>query len=158
MSIIAENKVASVHYTGTFPDSDETFDSSRGKDPLSFLVGHRNMIPGFENALMGAAVGDTVTFTLAPEDAYGVADESRIAEIPRSQFPAEIELQAGLTLMTEQGPFTILAFTDDMVRCDFNHPMAGKSLCFEVEVMEVRDATEEEIAHGHVHGPGGHHH
>ena len=73
MSIIAENKVASVHYTGTFPDSDETFDSSRGKDPLSFLVGHRNMIPGFENALMGAAVGDTVTFTLAPEDAYGVA-------------------------------------------------------------------------------------
>ena len=158
MTTIADNTVASVHYTGTFPDSGEEFDSSRNGDPLTFLVGHRGMIPGFEREMMGAAVGDTRSFTLEPEDAYGHPTEELIQEVPREMFPEDMPIDLGMMLMSDAGPLRIVAITDSTVRCDFNNPMAGKSLHFEVEVMEVRAATEDEIAHGHVHGPGGHHH
>lgn len=157
MTTIQENKIASVHYTGTFPDSGDVFDSSREGQPLPFLVGHKNMIPGFEAALMGAAVGETREFTLGPEEAYGELDETRVADLPREQFPTEIPLELGMQLMSDIGPFRIVGITDDQVKCDFNHPMAGKTLHFEVEVVDVRDATEEELAHGHAHGPGGAH-
>ena len=158
MSQIEANKVASVHYTGTFPDSGEVFDSSREREPLAFLVGHRGMIPGFEKALLGAKVGQTRTFTLSPEDAYGPVDEERVVELERERFPEDMNLEVGLQLVSDAGPFVITAIDDALVTCDFNHRMAGKSLSFEVEVMEIRDASEEEILHGHVHGPGGHDH
>ena len=158
MTKIQNDTVASVHYTGTFPDSGEEFDSSRGGDPLSFLVGHKGMIPGFERELMDSEAGDTRSFTLEPEDAYGHPTDELMEEVPREMFPEEMPLELGMMLMSDAGPFRIVAITDTTVRCDFNPPMAGKTLHFEVEVMEVRAATEDELSHGHVHGPGGHHH
>ncbi len=155
---IDKDTVALVHYTGTFPEDGETFDSSRGGDPLAFLVGHGNMIPGFEREMMGAAVGDTREFTLMAEDAYGEEQDDRQVDVPREQFPQEIPLELGMQLMSDAGPFRVIGITDDIVKCDFNHPLAGRALKFEVEVMDVREASEEEISHGHAHGPGGHHH
>ena len=160
--VIKENTVASVHYTGTLPDSGEVFDSSEGRDPLIFLVGHRQMIPGFERELMGAKVGERRTFTLAPEDAYGHPDENAVMEIPREQFAMleeQEKLEEGMQLVAQLGhgpaPFIVKALTDETVTADFNHKLAGKSLTFSVELVELREAEESEIAHGHVHGPGG---
>ena len=158
MTTVENDTVASVHYTGTFPDSGEEFDSSRNGDPLTFLVGHKGMIPGFEREMLGASVGESRTFTLEPEDAYGHPSDELIQEVPREMFPAEMPLDLGMMLMSDAGPMRIVAITDSTVRCDFNNPMAGKTLHFDVEVMEVRAATPDELAHGHAHGPGGHHH
>lgn len=164
---VAENTVASVHYTGTLPDSGEVFDSSEGRDPLTFLVGHRQMIPGFEANLMGAAVGERHEFTLTAEEAYGERDDEAVLQIPRDNF-AQLEqedgaaLEIGMQLVAQMphgpAPFTITELTEETVTADFNHALAGESLTFSVEVVELREASEEEIAHGHAHGPGGHHH
>ena len=158
MTTIENDTVASVHYTGTFPDSGDEFDSSRAGEPLTFLVGHKGMIPGFEREMMGAQIGDSRTFTLEPDDAYGMPSDELVQEVPRDMFPEEMPLDLGMMLMSDGGPFRIVAITDDTVRCDFNNPMAGKTLHFEVEVMDVRAATPDELAHGHAHGPGAHHH
>ena len=162
MSVIENGKVAFVTYTGTFPDTGEVFDTNVGGQPLPFLVGYRNMIDGFEQEMMGAVVGQTRSFTLTPERAYGHRDDSAFQDIPRDQFPSDMEIEPGMVMAahSDQGPvqFTIAAVDGDTVRVDFNHQMAGKTLHFEVEVNSVRDASPEELAHGHVHGPGGHHH
>ena len=129
MTTIENNTVARVHYTGTLPDTGEVFDSSEGREPLTFLVGHKQMIPGFERELMGAKVGDKVEFTLSAEDAYGEHNPDAIQQV------------------TEVG--------DKEITVDFNHALAGKSLTFNVEVIDVRPAEESEIMHGHAHGPGG---
>ncbi|MBF82652.1 MAG: peptidylprolyl isomerase [Actinobacteria bacterium] len=155
MTIIEANTVATVHYTGTFPDSEETFDTSIGGDPLVFLVGHKQMIPGFEREIMGAKTGDTRSFTLEPEDAYGHPTDELIQEVPRGMFPEDMPLDLGMMLMSDAGPFRIIAITETAVKCDFNPPMAGKTLHFDVEVIDVRAAEDSEVAHGHVHGPGG---
>ena len=160
--VVKNNTVARVHYTGTLPDSGEVFDSSEGRDPLTFLVGHGKMIPGFERELMGAKIGERRTFTLAPEEAYGQPDENAVMEIPREQF-AMLEEQAkpeeGMQLVAQLGhgpaPFIVKALTDEIVTADFNHKLAGESLTFSVEVVELREAEESEVAHGHAHGPGG---
>jgi FKBP-type peptidyl-prolyl cis-trans isomerase SlyD len=158
---ISKDMVASVHYIGTLSSGDE-FDNSRDRDPLEFLVGHGNMIPGFEDEMMGAEVGEKRTFTLEAERGYGERDESGVQEMPRDAFPDEMPIEVGLQLVgeTEQGPlpFKITAFSDTTVTIDFNHELAGEALTFNVEVMGLRAASEEEIAHGHAHGPGGHHH
>ena len=159
---VSENTVVTVHYTGTFPDDGEVFDTSRDKEPMTFLVGHKNMIPGFEAGVMGASVGDGVEFTLEPSDAYGDVEEGRVVSTPREHFPAEMPLELGLQLVADIGghpqPFTIVGFSDVEVKCDFNHPMAGKTLHFQVDIVDIRKATEDELAHGHAHGPDGHHH
>ena len=162
---LKENSVASVHYTGTLPDSGEVFDSSEGRDPLTFLVGHRQMIPGFEEEMMGASVGERREFTLTPERAYGDRDDQAVLQIPRENFAPleqEAKLEVGMQLVAQMpdgpSPFTIVELTEELVTGDFNHALAGKSLTFSVEVVELRDASEEELAHGHVHGPGGHDH
>ena len=155
MTQIEANTVATVHYTGTFPDSEEIFDTSIGGEPLVFLVGHKKMIPGFEREIMGAKTGDTRSFTLEPEEAYGHPTEALIQEVPRGMFPEEMPLDLGMMLMSDAGPFRIVAITETAVKCDFNPPMAGKTLHFEVEVIDVRPAEDSEVAHGHVHGPGG---
>jgi FKBP-type peptidyl-prolyl cis-trans isomerase SlyD len=154
---LTENTVASVHYTGKLPESGEIFDTSEGRDPLTFLVGHKQMIPGFEEEMMGAKVGERRTFTLEPERAYGQRMEDAVQQIERAQF-GDIEPEVGMMLMSDIGPFTVTAVADDLVTVDFNHKLAGETLEFSVEVVEVRAATEEELAHGHAHGPGGHHH
>ncbi|MEK9650698.1 MAG: peptidylprolyl isomerase [Poseidonia sp.] len=154
---VAENTVASVHYTGTLPASGEVFDTSEGRDPLTFLVGHKQMIPGFEEEMMGAKVGERRTFTLEPERAYGQRMEDAVQKIEREQF-GDITPEVGMMLMSDIGPFTVTAVDEQLVEVDFNHKLAGEALEFSVEVVEVRAASEEEIAHGHAHGPGGHHH
>ncbi len=154
---VADNTVASVHYTGTLPASGEVFDTSEGRDPLTFLVGHKQMIPGFEEEMMGAKVGERRTFTLEPERAYGQRMEDAVQKIEREQF-GDITPEVGMMLMSDIGPFTVTAVDDQLVEVDFNHKLAGETLEFSVEVVEVRAASEEEIAHGHAHGPGGHHH
>tara|TARA_B100000686_G_scaffold312077_1_gene356296 strand:+ start:3475 stop:3963 length:489 start_codon:yes stop_codon:yes gene_type:complete len=158
---IEHGTVASVHYTGTFAEGGE-FDSSKGKDPLVFLVGFRQMIAGFEREILGAKVGEKREFTLAPEDAYGERNEDAIQKIERENFPEGMELEVGMVVgaHSDQGPiqFTIMEIDEEMVTADFNHQMAGRTLRFEVEVVDIRAATDEELAHGHVHGPGGHHH
>ncbi|HIO94858.1 MAG TPA: peptidylprolyl isomerase [Candidatus Poseidoniales archaeon] len=158
---MSENVVASVHYTGTLQD-ESVFDSSEGNDPLTFLVGHQQMIPGFEQEMQGAKAGERRTFTLTPERAYGERDEAGIVELPRSQFPPDAELKVGMVLVAQvtEGPlpFRILTVGEENITVDFNHELAGQDLTFSVEVVELRAATEEELTHGHVHGPGGHHH
>ncbi|MEL0266084.1 MAG: peptidylprolyl isomerase [Candidatus Poseidoniales archaeon] len=164
---IANNVVAQVHYTGTLPESGEVFDSSEGRDPLTFLVGHRQMIPGFEEEMMGAAVGERREFTLEAERAYGDRDDEAVLQIPRDNF-AQLEestgesLEVGMQLVAQMphgpAPFLIVELSEETVTADFNHALAGKALTFSVEVVDIREATEEEVSHGHAHGPGGHHH
>ena len=151
------NKVARVHYTGTLPDTGEVFDSSEGREPLTFLVGHKQMIPGFEQEMIGAAVGEQREFTLEPERAYGERIEAAVQQIEKSQF-GDLVPEVGMMLMSDIGPFTVSAIEGELVTVDFNHKLAGKTLHFSVTVVDVRDASDEEIAHGHVHGPGGQHH
>ena len=162
--IVKENMVASVHYNGTLPDSGEVFDSSEGREPLTFLVGHKQMIPGFEEEIMGAKKGDTREFTLSPERAYGEREEAAQLEIPRAQFEQleqQASLEVGMQLVAQMphgpSPFIIKELSGDTVTADFNHALAGKSLTFSVEIVELRPATEDEISHGHVHGPEGIH-
>ena len=162
---VKENMVASVHYTGTLPDSGEVFDSSEGREPLSFLVGHKQMIPGFEDEIMGAKVGEKKEFTLSSDRAYGDRDDEAVQQIARDQFAQleqEAKLEVGMQLVAQgQGgpmPFIISELSDDMVTADFNHTLAGQSLKFAVEIVELREASDDEQAHGHAHGPDGHHH
>ena len=162
---VSENMVASVHYEGTLPENGEVFDSSEGREPLTFLVGHKQMIPGFEEEIMGAKVGETREFTLTSDRAYGDRDNDAVMEIPREQFAQleqEATLETGMQLVAQMphgpSPFTITNLTDDAVTADFNHALAGQSLTFSVEIVELRAASEDELAHGHVHGPDGHHH
>jgi FKBP-type peptidyl-prolyl cis-trans isomerase SlyD len=157
MSVVEANAIATVHYTGTLPGSGEVFDSSEGRDPLSFLVGHKQMIPGFEEELMGAEKGERRTFTLEPDRAYGQKMEEAIQTIPKDMF-GDITPEVGMTLMSDVGPFNVTAVDGDTITVDFNHKLAGETLEFSVEVVDVRPATEEELSHGHSHGPGGHEH
>lgn len=157
MSEIADNKVVSVHYTGTLPENGETFGSSEGGDPFTFLVGHKQMIPGFEKELMGAKVGDKVEFTLSAKEAYGENNPDAIQKVSADTF-GDITPEVGMGLESDMGRFIVTDVADDLITVDFNHPLAGKSLAFNVEVVDIKDASEEEIAHGHAHGPGGHNH
>ncbi|MFL2974299.1 MAG: peptidylprolyl isomerase [Candidatus Thalassarchaeaceae archaeon] len=157
---IEKDKVVTVHYTGTFPNSDEIFDSSKDREPMEFLVGHNNMIMGFEQELLGAQKGEKRDFTLIPEQAYGHRNEDAIQEMPKDQFPPDLEVGMMFQAQSDQGPmqFSINEILEETVKIDFNHPMAGKTLQFSVDVISIRDATEEEILHGHSHGANGHQH
>ena len=153
--LIEKDTIATVHYIGTLPDDGSEFDSSKGKEPLSFLVGHGQMIPGFEEEMMGATVGEKRIFTLAPERAYGLRNEDGIQKGPRSQFPQDIKVGITLIAETEMGqvPITVSAIEGDEVTIDMNHPLAGKALRFEVEVIKVRNASENELPAGGCNKP-----
>lgn len=157
---IANKTVVSIHYTLTDPDGD-VLDSSRDSEPLAYLHGSRNIISGLENALAGKAKGDTLKVTIAPEDGYGMRDDSLVANVPRAQFQGS-DIEVGQQFQTEgphgQAVVTITKIENDQVTVDGNHPLAGVALTFDVEVVEVRAATPVELSHGHVHGAGGHHH
>ncbi len=158
---IEQNTVATVHYRGTLTESGNEFDNSYDREPLSFLVGFGQMIPGFEAALIGKSVDDAVTFELAPEDAYGQRDPDAVQEVPLSQLPDQIKPGDRLAAQAPDGnviPLTVTAINEETATLDMNHELAGETLTFEVKVIEVRAATEEELSHGHVHGPGGHQH
>lgn len=159
---IAENKVVSIEYT-LKNDEGEVLDTSEGREPLVYLHGSQNIIPGLENALAGKVVGDSLTVRITPEDGYGVRDDSMKQEVPREMFGEEEEIQVGMQYHA-QGPdgdmlvVTVVEASDTHVTVDGNHPLADVHLNFDVEVKEIRDASAEELEHGHVHGEGGHQH
>lgn len=158
---IAAQKVVHIHYTLTSNDGDE-LDSSRGQEPLAYIHGMGNIIPGLENALQGRVVGDRFSVTIEPEDAYGPFLEDRVQAVPKNAFEGADEIVPGMRFhaQTTEGNIvvTVVDVKGDEVLLDANHPMAGMTLNFDVEVTGVRDATAEELDHGHVHGAGGHHH
>jgi len=160
--IIAPNKVVRIDYTLT-DDSDQVIDSSTGGDPLTYLHGARNIIPGLENALEGKQAGDQLNVRIEPAEAYGERDDRLVQMVPREMFEDSSEIQVGMQFHSgdPEGNVTVVTvthITDDTVTVDANHPLAGVPLTFAVTVVDVRDASAEEMSHGHVHGPGGHHH
>ncbi len=158
---ITKRKAVTINYTLTNDDG-EVLDTSRGGEPLSFIFGIGTLIPGLENALDGKSPGDHLKVSIKPEDAYGPRDESLIRLVPRAAFGGVEELEVGMCFQatSDQGDQMIMItrIDGDNITVDGNHPLAGMPLNFDVEVVAVRDATDEEISHGHVHGPGGHHH
>lgn len=158
---IAKDKVASLNYTLT-NDAGQVLDSSEGRPPLAYVHGVGGLIPGLEKQLEGRVAGDSLRVRLPPEEAYGVRDENAVHKVPRAELPTDAKLEVGVQFHAD-GPqgstiLTVLAVEDDTVHMDANHPLAGVALNFDVTVIEVREATREELAHGHVHGPGGHAH
>lgn len=158
---ILKNKAVHIHYT-LKNDQGETMDSSVGQDPLAYIHGHGNLIPGLEKALENKGKGEKIKASIAPEEAYGVKNKDLVQNIPLSNFQDQNSVKVGrqFQINTEQGPViaTIINVKEGQVTIDMNHQLAGQTLHFDVEVMEVRDATQEELAHGHIHGAGGHHH
>jgi FKBP-type peptidyl-prolyl cis-trans isomerase SlyD len=158
---VGKHKVVSIDYT--LKDDDGTvIDSSQGGDPLAYIHGTGNIIPGLENALEGREQGENLSVSVAPGEGYGDRDDAMVQVVPRHLFEVESELQPGMQFQahSDQGVslVTITAVEGDQVTVDANHPLAGQNLHFDVTVVDVRDASEEELDHGHVHGPGGHQH
>ena len=159
---IAANKAVSIEYTLTNDDGD-VIDSSTGGAPLVYLQGAGNIIPGLEKALEGKAVGEELTVTVEPEDAYGEYSAELVSTLSASMFEGVDQLEVGMQFHASapDGQMQIVTIRDldgDDVTVDGNHPLAGQRLNFKVKVVAVRDASEEEVAHGHVHGEGGHQH
>lgn len=154
-TVIADDVVVSLQYT--LKVNDEIVDSSDENEPLEFLQGYRNIIPGLEKELYGLKVGDTKNVTVQPADGYGEIDSEAVMDVPRDEFPEDIPLELGIELEVrdEDGeilPATVTEITADSIRLDFNHPLAGETLDFEIKVLELRAASPEELEHGHVHG------
>jgi len=154
---IAKHKVASIHYTLTDNDG-KVLDSSSGREPLHYIQGIGNLIPGMEEGLEGKKQGDKVNLKVSPEKGYGVKSDELIQKVPRSAF-GDQKIEKGMQFQTNQGGVvTVTNVGLSEITVDANHPLAGVELNFAVEVISIREATEDELAHGHVHGPGGHHH
>jgi FKBP-type peptidyl-prolyl cis-trans isomerase SlyD len=154
---ITKNKVAGIHYT-LRDNAGTILDTSDGRDPLYYLHGAGNLIAGMEEGLEGKTEGDKFELKISPDKGYGEKDPSMTQKVPRSAF-GDQEVKKGMKFSTDRG--AVVTVTDiglDSITVDANHPLAGVELNFAVEVMEVRNATADEIQHGHVHGPGGHAH
>jgi FKBP-type peptidyl-prolyl cis-trans isomerase SlyD len=158
---IADQTVASIHYTLTNPAGD-VIDASPAGEPLTYLHGAGHIVPGLEEALEGRSAGDRFEVSVAPEEGYGLHHPQLIQIVPRDAFLGVDTIEPGMQFEAqgEQGPMlvTVTKVDAQSVTVDGNHPLAGETLNFAIEVADVRAATEEELAHGHVHGAGGHHH
>lgn len=158
---ISAQKVVSIDYTLT-NDKGEVVDTSQGREPLAYIQGIGNLIPGLEQALEGRSAGDSLKVSIPPEQAYGMRDDGLTQAVPRRMFENADEIQVGMQFQTnsEHGlqVVTVVAVDPENITVDANHPLAGETLHFDVKVVEVRDASAEELDHGHVHGAGGHHH
>jgi FKBP-type peptidyl-prolyl cis-trans isomerase SlyD len=152
---VSDDLVVSLDYTLRLDDG-QVVDTSAGREPLEFLQGRSQIVAGLEQALYGMYVGDEKDVVVPPEDGYGVRNPDAFQELPMNVFPSDITLEPGmgLQLMDDSGEL-MLAFVaevrPDSVRLDFNHPLAGTTLYFNVKVAALRHATNEELAHGHVH-------
>jgi FKBP-type peptidyl-prolyl cis-trans isomerase SlyD len=157
----SKDKVVTIHYTLS-NDQGEVLDSSSGGEPMPYLHGHMNIIPGLERELEGKKVGDKLKVTVEPKDGYGERNDSMVEVVPRNMFQGVEDIQPGMQFHAQTGDgmavVTVTKVEGDDVTIDANHPLAGEKLSFEVEVTDVRDASDEELEHGHVHGPGGHQH
>ncbi len=162
---IATDKVVAIDYTLT-DDQGQVLDTSEGEGPLHYLHGAQNIIPGLENALGGKSPGDALRVTILPDEGYGERNDELVQAVPRSDFEDVDDLELGMQFHVDdegdddegEAIVTVVEIDDETVTLDGNHPLAGVTLHFDVTIREVRDATEEELAHGHVHGPGGHAH
>ena len=158
---ITSKMAVQFHYTLKEADGTE-LESSAAGHPMTYLHGFDSLLPGLERALEGRDKGDKFTATLPPADAFGELKEDSELRVPISQLRGARKWEAGMqaVLQTPQGhqQVTVLKVGHTMATVDTNHPMAGKTLVFDIEVVDVREATAEELSHGHVHGPGGHHH
>jgi FKBP-type peptidyl-prolyl cis-trans isomerase SlyD len=157
---IEARKVVSIEYVLS-DDAGTVLDSSRGREPLAYLHGAGNIVPGLEKALEGKAEGDTIDVSVPPEEGYGVRDERLIQNVAIRKLPdKKAKVGQQLRAQTEHGMrvLTVTAVRGDYATVDANHPLAGRTLHFNVTVKAIREPTEEELAHGHVHGPHGHDH
>lgn len=159
LSTIADNKVVGIHYTLT-NEAGAVVDSSAGSEPMLYLHGHDNIVPGLERKLAGRNVGEKLKVVVQPADGYGTRDARGEQKVPRDGFPSDMELEEGmqLALRDESGavvPLWVTKIEADVVHVDLNHPLAGEVLIFDVDIVSVRDATGEELEHGHPHGPEG---
>jgi FKBP-type peptidyl-prolyl cis-trans isomerase SlyD len=158
---IAERCVAYFHYTLT-NDAGEVLDSSEGREPLPYLHGVGNIVVGLEKALSGKKAGDKLNVDVSPEEGYGVRNDALVQVVPKAAFKGVDDLEPGMQFHAESnaGPVSVVVTKVDgeNVTIDGNHPLAGETLHFAVEITEVREASVEEVLHGHVHGAGGHHH
>ena len=157
---VQDGQVVSMEYT--LRVEGEVLDSSDEAGPLQFLGGYGNIIPGLEKEMMGMKIGDTKDVVVAPEDGYGEFDAEAFADVPRAEFPKDTKFEEGLELYVtdedqNQHMAFVHSFTDDSVRLDFNHPLAGAELHFSVKVVGLREPTAEELEHGHVHEAGHNH-
>ena len=158
---IESNSVVTLHYT--LKDNDGKVIDQSEDGSFLYMHGAMNIIPGLENALAGKSAGDEISVKVSPEEGYGVKDDARIQEVPKDMFDSADEIQVGVQFHA-QGPdgaavvVTVIEVKDDVVVIDGNHALAGVDLNFEVKIVDVRAASEEEISHGHVHGPHGHQH
>lgn len=157
---VAENTVVLFHYA--LSEGGRAIESSFGREPLAALVGAGGIIPGLEAALIGRQAGDRFQVEVGPKEAYGERHEQLVQRVPRKRFSGAGRLEPGVQIMVETSQGRRLATVArvglSVVDLDLNHPMAGKTLSFDIEVVDVREASTEEIEHGHAHGPGGHHH
>ncbi len=159
---IASDKVVGIYYTLKNGEG-ELLDERQEGDPLSFLHGRGQIVPGLEKKLDGCSVGDLVEVAVSPDEGYGDRDAAKVMVVGHDEVPDASSLEVGGALLAEtpdgaRMPLWVKAIDDKTITLDANHPLAGETLHFAVTVKDVRDATEEELAHGHVHGPGGHHH
>ena len=158
---IENNTVVRFHYTVGEAEQAEV-ENSRIGEPVAILIGHKNIIPGVENALIGHETGDKFEVTVLPEEGYGLRRDGMTQRLSKKVFPKNTQLQPGaqVVLKTDHGPrmVTVQKVGMTVVDVDLNHPLAGKTLNFDIEVVDVREGNAEEIAHGHVHGDGGHAH
>ena len=159
---VGKDKVVLMHYT-LKNDKGEVIDSSDGGDPLPFLQGHGNIIPGLESALEGSKVGDKLDVSIQPEEAYGERMQNAIQEIPSSALKGVDEIKVGMQLQSQDQDgntflVTVTKIEDDKITVDGNHPLAGQTLHFSVSIESIRKAEAEELSHGHVHADGQHNH
>ncbi len=160
--MIGNGKVVSIHYTLS-DGGGKVLDSSEGEEPMEYLHGAGNIVPGLEKALEGKKAKDSLKAVVSPEDGYGEREDGEPQAVPREAFPADADLEVGMEIAAEDDdgdltPLWIVGVSKDHVMVDKNHPLAGETLHFAVEVVSVRDATPDEIEHGHPHTPGHHHH
>jgi FKBP-type peptidyl-prolyl cis-trans isomerase SlyD len=158
---ISADKVVLIHYT-LKDDAGAVIDSSAGGEPLAYIQGHGNLVAGLEKALEGQKDGSKLAVSVDPAEGYGKHDPGLIQRVPKRSLQGSGEIKKGMQFQgrTDDGMrlFTVTGVMGDMVTLDGNHPLADKTLHFDVQVVGVRDATTEELEHGHVHGAGGHHH
>ena len=158
---ISSHKVVIIDYTVT-DEQGEVIDTSKDEEPLAYIHGTSNLIPGLEKALEGKSAGDSLNVDVPPEEAYGLRDETSLQVVSREQFEGVDDLQVGMQFEAQDDDdvqlVTIAAIDGGDVTLDANHPLAGITLHFEVSIVDVRDATQEELDHGHAHGPEGHQH
>ncbi|MFN6261238.1 MAG: peptidylprolyl isomerase [Chromatiaceae bacterium] len=158
--IITQDSVVQLHYRVS--EAQDLIEDSASGEPMLYLHGHQNMLPAIEQALAGKAAGDELTLVVAPKDAYGERDENAIQSVQVKHLKGAKKWAPGMTAIieTEQGPRQVKIVKMGMFKADVdvNHPLAGKTLTFELKVVSVRAASAEEVAHGHAHGVGGHHH